>query len=33
MLRITAEAEAARSGDRAAMHNITTETNFAARKF
>jgi hypothetical protein len=33
MLRITAEAEAAKSGDRAALHNVQTETNFAARKF
>jgi hypothetical protein len=33
MMRITAEAEAAKSGDRAGMHNVQTETNFAARKF
>ena len=33
MMRITAEAEAAKSGDRGALHNVQVETNLAARKF
>jgi len=33
MMRITAEVEAAKSGERAALHNVQVETNLAARKF
>jgi B-cell receptor-associated protein 31 len=33
MMRISAEAEAAKTGDRAGMHSLQTETNLAARKF
>jgi B-cell receptor-associated protein 31 len=33
MLRISAEAQAAKGTDRAGMHSLQTETNLAARKF
>ena len=33
MFRITAEAEAARSNASQTLHDVRTESNFAARKF
>ena len=33
MLRITAEAEAAKASGPGTAHDVRTETNFAARKF
>jgi hypothetical protein len=33
MIRISAEADAAKASDRGAAHSLQTETNLAARKF
>jgi hypothetical protein len=33
MMRISAEAQNAKTGDHAGMHSLQTETNMAARKF